>query len=165
MDRDGDRNRHRDRRRSRSHDRSRDRYHRDRRRSRSRERRSSSRDRDARKRSPEHDSHSRVDREGRIDDGAGSRRERKRRGMWDIDASGNSLPTGVGSDSCASMNALPMVANPMAALQQQAMMTALLQQQAAVTRRARRLHVGNLPPGLTAGALKELFNSTMQVCA
>ena len=53
--------------------------------------------------------------------------------------------------------------NPMAAMQQQAMMTALLQQQAAVTRRARRLHVGNLPPGLTGEALKELFNTTMQV--
>lgn len=41
-------------------------------------------------------------------------------------------------------------------------MTALLQQQAAITRRARRLHVGNLPPGLTGEALKELFNTTMQ---
>ena len=34
--------------------------------------------------------------------------------------------------------------------------------QAALTRRARRLHVGNLPPGMTIDALKELFNTTMQ---
>ena len=34
--------------------------------------------------------------------------------------------------------------------------------QAALTRRARRLHVGNLPSGLEPEALKELFNSTMR---
>ena len=49
-----------------------------------------------------------------------------------------------------------------AAAAPQAMMNALLQQQAAMTRRARRLHVGNLPAGLTGDALKELFNTTMQ---
>ena len=53
--------------------------------------------------------------------------------------------------------------NPMAAMQQQAMMTALLQQQAAVTRRARQLHVGNLPPGLTGEEPEELFKTMMQV--
>lgn len=52
--------------------------------------------------------------------------------------------------------------NPALAVQQQAMMTALVQQQAAITRRARRLHVSNLPPGLTGDTLKELFNTTMQ---
>jgi splicing factor U2AF subunit len=53
----------------------------------------------------------------------------------------------------------------MAAMQQQAMMSALLQQQAApaVTRRARQLHVGNLPPGLTGEEPEELFKTMMQV--
>ena len=46
-------------------------------------------------------------------------------------------------------------------MQQQAMQTAVLQQHAAMTRRARRLHVGNLPQGLSIEALKELFNTTM----
>lgn len=39
---------------------------------------------------------------------------------------------------------------------------ALRMPQAAITRRARRLHVGNLPLGLQPEALKELFNSTMR---
>ena len=45
------------------------------------------------------------------------------------------------------------------------MMSALLQQQAApaVTRRARQLHVGNLPPGLTGEEPEELFKTMMQV--
>jgi len=47
-------------------------------------------------------------------------------------------------------------------MQQQAMMKAVMQQQAAITRRARRLHVGNLPPGLPPDALKELFDTTMK---
>lgn len=84
--------------------------------------------------------------------------KRKRRGMWDVDASGNTVTPS--ADGAAA--ALAAVANPMAAMQQQAMMNALLQQQAAMTRRARRLHVGNLPPGLSGDALKELFNTTMQ---
>lgn len=42
------------------------------------------------------------------------------------------------------------------------MLTAVLQQQAALTRRSRRLHIGNLPPELTIDALRELFNTTMQ---
>ena len=77
--------------------------------------------------------------------------------MWDVDASGNAVvPPGATSTP---------VPNPLAAMQQQSLMTALLQQQAAITRRARRLHVGNLPPGLTGEALKELFNTTMQARA
>ena len=66
--------------------------------------------------------------------------------MWDVDPSGNLAPPG---------------APPPAALQQTALLTAVLQQQAALTRRARRLHVGNLPPGLTPDTLRELFNTTM----
>ena len=42
------------------------------------------------------------------------------------------------------------------------MLQAVLQQQASLTRRARRLHVSNLPGQLSADALKELFNATMQ---
>ena len=90
------------------------------------------------------------------------KRERKRRGMWDVDASGNTVqPTGgAGGMTAAMMQSHPMVQQQVQQ-QQQAMMTALLQQQAALTRKARRLHVSNLPPGLNKEALKELFNTTM----
>lgn len=107
-------------------------------------------------------------------------RERKRRGMWDVDAEGNQVAgsAGVGAGGggsggmmmggasgmggAVSAAAVATTVNPLAQMQQQAMMTALLQQQAAMTRRARRLHVGNLPPGLSPDALKELINTTMQ---
>ena len=52
--------------------------------------------------------------------------------------------------------------NPILLAQQQAMMTQVLTQHAAVTRRGRRLHVGNLPPGLNGDALRDLFNTTMR---
>lgn len=83
-------------------------------------------------------------------------RRRRRAKMWDVDPSGNvAPPTG---DGTAAVGA---GAHAMAAMQQTAMMTAVLQQQAALTRRARRLHVGNLPPGLNTDAIRELFNTTM----
>jgi len=47
------------------------------------------------------------------------------------------------------------------AQQQQEALVKLMQQQAGMTRRARRLHVSNLPPGMTPEALKELFNTLM----
>lgn len=46
-------------------------------------------------------------------------------------------------------------------LQNQAMASAVLQQKAAYTRKARRMHVSNLPPEITKEALLELFNTTM----
>lgn len=76
---------------------------------------------------------------------------RKKRFGWDVDASGN-----VADKPAASSNTAQLTA-----MQQTAMLTAVLQQQAALTRRARRLHVGNLPPGMTPEALRELFNATM----
>ena len=89
--------------------------------------------------------------------------------MWDVDASGNSTLGGGGSgfsdapgggaSAAASTYAAGM--QQMQMMQQQAMQTAVLQQHAAMTRRARRLHVGNLPQGLSIEALKELFNTTM----
>lgn len=47
------------------------------------------------------------------------------------------------------------VANP-------AMLMAVSQQQAAATRRARRLHMGNLPPGMGEPVIKELLNTAMK---
>jgi splicing factor U2AF subunit len=86
----------------------------------------------------------------------GEDKKRKRRGMWDVDASGNAVQPSPAPSLQSNMNSMMQ-------MQQQAMMNAVLQQQAALTRRARRLHVGNLPPGLSQDALKELFNTTMPV--
>ena len=92
-------------------------------------------------------------------------RKRKRRGAWDVDAEGKSVqPHQPLAANVPGAMMLPNQAAQMSAMaaQQQAMVTAMLSQQAALTRRARRLHVGNLPPDITAEALKELFNSVMQ---
>jgi len=84
---------------------------------------------------------------------AGGELKRRKKRMWDIDGSGNEVP----NDPPAAAGAHAQIQ-----IQQKAMMTAVMQQQAALTRRARRLHVGNLPSGLEPEALKELFNSTMR---
>jgi len=133
---------------SRDRDRDRDRDRRDRDRDRDRD----ERDRDRRRDSRERD---RDRRDGDSEADAGEKK--KKRAKWDVDASGNN----VAGAAAAVPSASPGIAQ-LQAMQQQAMMNALLQQQAALTRRARRLHVGNLPPGMTIDALKELFNTTMQ---
>jgi len=78
--------------------------------------------------------------------------------MWDVDSSGQEVAPPANTAAGAAGSALP---NAMARMQETAMMTALLQQQAALTRRARRLHIGNLPPGLTLESMRELFNTTL----
>ncbi|KAL1525787.1 hypothetical protein AB1Y20_020629 [Prymnesium parvum] len=119
----------------------------------SRDRRGSSRDRrDSSRDRRERDSLERRDSEAEV---SGERKRKKPK--WDVDASGKSV-------SSAPTSTMPNVAQ-LQAMQQAAMMNAVLQQQAALTRRARRLHVGNLPPGMTVDALKELFNTTMQAAS
>ena len=89
-------------------------------------------------------------------DGEGRKRRRARK--WDVDSSGQEVAPPANTAAGAAGSALP---NAMARMQETAMMTALLQQQAALTRRARRLHIGNLPPGLTLESMRELFNTTL----
>ena len=149
-DRDRDR-RDRDRRDRRSRDRDRDRDRRDR--DRDRERRDS-RDREKDRRDADAPAP-----EG--DGGAGEKRRKKR--QWDVDGSGNTVHTTPKDPALAAAAAQAAAGMAqMQAMQQKAMQTAVLQQQAAITRRARRLHVGNLPPGMQPDAIKELFDTTMR---
>ena len=108
-----------------------------------RDRRDRSRERDRRDRSRERD-----------DD-----RRKARKRNWDVGADGQTVAPGGFSD--APPGAMMMQQQMMQQMQAQQMNT-VLQQQAAVTRRARRLHIGNLPPGLNPAALRELFNDTMK---
>ena len=86
-------------------------------------------------------------------------RRKARKRNWDVGADGQTVAPGGFSD--APPGAMMMQQQMMQQMQAQQMNT-VLQQQAAVTRRARRLHIGNLPPGLNPAALRELFNDTMK---
>jgi hypothetical protein len=115
------------------------------------------------------DEHDRRDRRDRRDRGrrssSGSRspaprpkaaeKKNKKRAKWDVDDKGQTTGAGAAAGAGTGMAQLQ-------AMQQQAMQGAMLQQQAALTRKARRLHVSNLPPGITEEILNELFNTTMQ---
>ena len=94
------------------------------------------------------------------EDGGDEKKARKKR-QWDVDGAGKTVAP---RDPALAAAAAAMQAQQvqMQQLQQQAMMNAVMQQQAAITRRARRLHVGNLPPGLAPDSLKELFDTTMR---
>lgn len=88
------------------------------------------------------------------DDDDDDRRRRRRRGnQWDKDASGNAVappPAVVAAAGAVPVATLAALAGP-----------ATVQQQAALTRKARRLHIGSLPPGCTGAILKELFDDAL----
>ena len=88
------------------------------------------------------------------------RRERRRGLAWDKDAQGNAvapaplLAVASAHVPGAALGALAPLAVPAPA-------PSPLQQQATLTRRARRLHVGSLPPGISIQLLRDLFNSSL----
>lgn len=107
-----------------------------------------------------------ADGSGDADAAAEERRKRreKRRGLaWDKDAHGNTI--------VAPMQTVLAGVSPLAAafglsapgqmLTPQLPQSSLIQQQAGLTRRARRLHVGSLPPGVAVPVLRELFNDSL----
>jgi splicing factor U2AF subunit len=85
------------------------------------------------------------------------RREKRRAMAWDKDAHGNPVAPSPAVLAVAS-GALPVAAAFTAHAHAG---PSLLQQQAGLTRRARRLHIGSLPPGCTIAFMKELFNDSL----
>lgn len=91
------------------------------------------------------------------------KRREKRRGMaWDKDAHGNTVaPAPLLAVATGQLPATTGFSSfpPLAPLAAPA--PSLLQQQAGLTRRARRLHIGSLPPGCSQQLLRELFNESL----
>lgn len=97
------------------------------------------------------------------------RRERRRGMLWDKDAHGNTVAPSPAILAAAN-GQLPALqahapymppgymAPPAAGL---GAATPLLQQQAGLTRRARRIHIGSLPPGCTQQVLRDTFNDAL----
>ena len=138
----------------------RDHDRRDDRRDRDRDRDRRDRDRRSRERDRSREGDRPAEAAAPAEEGVDGKKARKKR-QWDVDGAGKTVAP---RDPALAAAAAAMQAQQlqMQQLQQQAMMNAVQQQQAAITRRARRLHVGNLPPGLAPDSLKELFDTTMR---